>query len=139
MFGSTGPHSTAQLQAALLGADFAPQNKVVAFYDQEIEQSFPTGVLVSDDLVFVGSIFRPRGGDLSLELNPYLPRLKVLSSDLQALLYDEAVGDGSFGAAHIHPTVAISEDRLYLSWSQQSGTEAPVAPQVMVEVYALQR
>ena len=76
---------------------------------------------------------------MSLELNPYRPRLKVLSSDLQELLYDEAVGDGSFGAAHIHPTVAISDDRLYLTWSKQSGTESPIAPQVMVEVYDLQR
>ena len=137
MFGSTGPNTTAQLQAAPLGEDFEPQAGI-AFYDEEIEQTFPTGVIVSDGLVFVGSIYRTRGGEISLDLNPYRPRLKVLSADLKTVLYDEAVGDGSPGSAHIHPTIAIAEDRLYLAWSRQGSTE-PAAPQVMVEVYSVQR
>ena len=139
MLGSTGPHSSAQLQASRLNADFAPQTEIVTFYDAAIEQTFPTGVIVSGDLVFTGSIFRVRGGDVSLEANPYRPRLKVLSSDLQNVLYDEAVGDGSLGASHIHPTIAISDDRLYFAWSQQAGTASQTTPQVVLEVYALQR
>ena len=139
MLGSTGPHSSAQLQASRLNADFAPQTEIVTFYDAAIEQTFPTGVVVSDDLVFTGSIFRVRGGDLSLGANPYRPRLKVLSSDLQNVLYDEAVGDGSLGASHIHPTIAISDDRLYFARSQQAGTAFQTTPQVVLEVYALLR
>jgi hypothetical protein len=139
MLGSTGPHSSAQLQGALLNVDFTPQSTTVTFYDAAIEQTFPTGVITSDDLVFIGSIFRARGGDVALETNPYRPRLKVLSTDLQTVLYDEAVGDGSMGASHIHPTIAINDDRLYFAWSKQASQGSPTTPQVVLEVYVLQR
>ncbi len=138
MVGSTGPHDTAQLQAAPLDEDFAPQPGLV-FHDDENEQTFPTGVVVSDGLVFVGSIYRERGGDTALEVNPYSPRLKVLSADLKTILYDEAVGDGSPGSAHIHPTIAVAEDRLYFAWSRQASDAPPNPPQVMIEVYSLER
>lgn len=138
MFGSTGPHTTAQLQVAALDEDFAPQS-ALTFYDEALEQSFPTGVVVSEDRVFVGSIYRERGGDPALEVNPYSPRLKVLSADLETVLFDEEAGDGSPGAGHLHPTIAVGEDRLYLAWSRRSSEEAPHAPQVLVEVYSLER
>ena len=51
---------------------------------------------------------------------------------------EEAVGDGSPGSAHIHPTIAIAEDRLHLAWSRQGSME-PAALQVTVEVYSVQR
>ena len=137
MFGSTGPQ-TAQLQAAPLGDDFSPQTGI-PFYDEDIEQSFPTGVVPDGDHIFVGSLYRERGGDQGLELNPYFPRLKVLSSDLSTVLFDAPVGDGSPGSAHIHPTIALGKDRLYFAWSRQSGDVAPIAPQVLIEVYSLQR
>ncbi len=139
MFGSTGPHQTAQLQAAPLAAAFSPQAGI-AFYDEEIEQTFPTGVVPKDDLIFVGSIYRARGGELDLETNPYFPRLKVFASDLATMLYDEAVGDGSdHGSGHVHPTIAIGEDRLYFAWSRSSSDLPPAPPQVLIEVYSLQR
>ncbi len=55
----------------------------------------------------------------------------ILDPDL-AVADEIEVGENGF--AHVHPTMSILDDRVYVAWSQRSSTQAP---QVVVERYDL--
>jgi len=133
MWGSTGPHETAELKAAPLDDGFAP-GPSMGFEVSDREQTFPTGVMLADDEVWVAHISRDRGGDLDLVGNPYYPRLMRLSADLSRVISDEPITTERPGAAHVHPTLARTTDRLYYAWSRQSDDHTP---QVVIEVFEI--
>jgi hypothetical protein len=83
------------------------------------------------DYTLVAFLARTRGGEQGFENNPYGPRLMILDPDL-AVADEIEVGENGF--AHVHPTMAILDDRVYVAWSQRSSTQAP---QVVVERYDL--
>jgi hypothetical protein len=133
MWGSTGPHESAEVKVAPLGDDFAP-GASTGFVVSDREQTFPTGVLLVDDAFWVGHISRNRGGGLDLTENPYSPRLLRISADLSTVIADESIASDIAGASHVHPTLALADDRLYLAWSRQADGHTP---QVVIEVYAV--
>ena len=133
MWGSTGPHQSAEIKAAPLGADFAP-GASTGFVTSDREQTFPTGVLFDGDEFWVGHISRDRGGDLDLENNPYTPRLMRISADLGTVISDEPMPSGLPGASHVHPHLARQGDRLYLAWSKRAENNSP---QVVIEVFEI--
>ena len=132
IFSATAPGGTAELTMTTLDSQFEP-GSVSRFPAEAREQNFPTGNLFYNGYYFISYISRERGGPVPPEENPYYPYLMVLNGDRE-VVYDQPVGDGTAGFAHVHPTVARLGDRLFVAWSSQAGGDTP---QVVVEEYEL--
>jgi len=130
MFSSSNPHGSALLSLSGFDADFNA-TQLASFADDDAERTFPTDSRMLGDYILVAFLERTRGGEQGFEDNPYGPRLMILDSDL-AVVDEIEVGENGF--AHVHPTMSILDDRVYVAWSQRSGTQTP---QVVVERYDL--
>ena len=125
---SLGPVGPGRITVNALDDTFAV-SRLASVGNDSLERHFPTDSQLVGDYTLVSYIARELGGDRDMLLNPYGVRLAVLDSSLE-LVDDIAVGDGGF--AHVHPTMAYLDDRLYLAWSKRSESGAP---QVQVECY----
>jgi hypothetical protein len=134
VFSSGNPHDSAELTVSRLTGDLEIV-AVTELYEESRRQTFPTGSLLHGGLVFVGIISHPRSGPADFESNPYAPYVKVLDTELTVLM-DQKVGDGGF--AHVHPTLALLDDRLLVAWSRRVEDGGRTVPQVSVEVFALE-
>jgi hypothetical protein len=136
-FSATGPGDTAQIEAVRLDASLQLVASY-AYYSADLEQNFPTGAALLGDKILVANIGRPRGGAVSIEANPYYPYLKLLDRQSMTLVSNTAIGDGSPGFAHVHPTITRVGSRVLVAWSKrvsQNGSTAPSAPQVVIEEF----
>ncbi|MBN1491006.1 MAG: hypothetical protein JXA69_13905 [Phycisphaerae bacterium] len=135
LFSATGPAPGApRLAATAILADFTLGSTLTATVADR-EQSFPTGNLAYGDFVFVGYISRPAGGDVAMESNPYYPYLKILDGESLEVVADVAVGDGSAGFSHTHPTLATLGSRLFVAWSRRDASG--ISPQVVIDEYQI--
>ena len=125
----------ADITIAVLDEGLSVADQVV-LEDQDLDETFPTGVLLNNGYYFVGYRARSAGGDPSVELNPNSPWLRILDTDLS--IVDEIRVSDTFGA--IHATMVVVGDRLFYAWSRSHeddhGGEQTV-PQVVVEEYLL--
>ena len=87
-----------------------------------VERHFPTDGLVLGEYTLVSYIARPTAGGMDMRSNPYHPRLMVLSSDFRVI---EDIQLGTDGFAHVHPTMAVIGNQLYVAWSKRSNRQAP--------------
>ena len=76
-------------------------------------------------------IARPAGKDMDIRSNPYHPRLLVLDASFNVV---EDMQLGEKGFAHVHPTLTVLDDQLFVAWSKQ-GTRN--APQVQIERFTI--
>lgn len=96
------------------------------------EETFPTGHATYENLELVSYIARETGGSATdFTSNPYSPYLKVIDVN-GTVLADEKLGEN--GAQHVHPTVAVLDDRIFIAWSKRVDGQ----PQVQIAEYALQ-
>lgn len=95
------------------------------------EETFPTGNYLYDKFTLISYISREIGGSaMDFVGNPYSPYLKVIDAKGNVLA-DEKIGDN--GELHVHPTLAVSGDKIYFAWSKH----VDGMPQVQVEEYSL--
>ena len=130
MFSSSNPSGSALLTLSAFDADFNA-TQLASYSDDEDERTFPTDGRMLGDYVLVAFLERARGGEPDFTNNPYGPRLMLLDEQL-AVVEEIVVGEDGF--AHVHPTMAVLDARIYVAWSRRSGTQAP---QVVVERFAL--
>ena len=83
---------------------------------------------------FTGHISRVEGGDFSMETNPYYPHMKVLDENFSIISSTQV--STTAGYAHVHPTIAIKNDVMYMAWSQH-GTSSTTVPQVCIAKFTL--
>ncbi len=98
-----------------------------------VEEAFTTGNNQYKNFVLVGNISRA-SWSADLDSNPYSPYLKVLDGNY-TLLSNTKMGDT--GYAHVHPTLAILDDRLFFAWSKKTTSGTLTTPQVNIEEYTL--
>ncbi|MBI2570865.1 MAG: hypothetical protein HYV63_28005 [Candidatus Schekmanbacteria bacterium] len=104
------------------------------------EAVFPTASAEVDGAVFVGYIARESGGDPDPATNPYYPRLLALDPAGERQSQGFSIATSVPGFSHVHPSLAAVGDRLYYAWSRQArGAGGQVAPQVVIESFALRR
>ncbi len=99
------------------------------------DPTFPTGTLVHDDVTLIGYSAHATGLSPDIEVNPYEPRLAAFDSDWNLLLDIKVSTEAGMG--HAHPTLTVIDDILYYAWSRKD-PDGGMAPQVLIETYALQ-
>jgi hypothetical protein len=128
------------LNLSLLGVDYAPGPATV-ITREGLSQTFPTGVLALDGgYVAIAHIARSDAIPHSPTTLDYHLYLKIFTPGWQ-LADALAVGDGSDGTGHLHPTVARIGEILYYAWGgkaeQGGGSGVMSPPQVRIEVYGM--
>ena len=109
-------------------------SKRLASFPSDAERHFPTSVLQIEETILVGYISRDKSGDPMK--HPYQPRLLMIGSDLEELADIEVGGDGF---AHVHPTMARLENKLFFCWSKRIPNGSFWMPQVVVETFLIDR
>ena len=109
--------------------------------DNDLAYTFPTGVVEYGDYYIVGYSSHD-AGDPSIESNPLYPAIMILTKDLEIIL-DGQINelfslDADPGSGHVHPTLAIIDDRLFYTWSSQyEKDDGNNMPQVRIEEFEL--
>jgi hypothetical protein len=130
-FSSNSPAGNGALTLTAVDADFETTRLTELGGDDGTERHFPTDSRMLGDYTIVSYIARSSDGGQSLEENPYNPRLMVLDAEY-AIVDEIELGDGGF--AHVHPTMTVLGDTLYVAWSKRSEDNAP---QVHIERFTI--
>ncbi|MAG00289.1 MAG: hypothetical protein CL388_03630 [Acidiferrobacteraceae bacterium] len=130
-FSSNSPAGNGALTLTAISPDFSLGRSVEFGGDDGLERHFPTDSRMLGSYTLVTYIARPSGQGKGLEENPYNPRLMVIDDDY-AVVHDIELGEGGF--AHVHPTMVLVGDQLFVAWSKKSDRRAP---QVQIERFTL--
>jgi hypothetical protein len=119
---SNSPAGNGALTLTAIDNEFRPNRIAQLGGDDGLERHFPTDALVIRGHTLVTYIARLTAGGRNMRSNPYHPRLMVLDPDLRII---EDLKLGSHGFAHVHPTLAALDNKLYIAWSKRSNRGAP--------------
>lgn len=114
-------------------------NTVVIEQDNNLAYTFPTGVVEYGDYYIVGYSSHDSGNP-AIETNPLYPAIMILTKDFKIVL-DAQINelfslDADPGSGHVHPTLAVINDRLFYAWSGKTEQEEDSlmnTPQVRIE------
>ena len=95
-----------------------------------MERHFPTDSYMLGDYTLVTYIARESGQGMSLEENPYSPFIMILNKEYN-VVEDIQLGEGGF--AHVHPTMTMLGDELFVAWSKRTS----YGPQVQIERFTI--
>lgn len=120
-----------------LDADFQPV-QVKRFPVPDREDTYPTGCMRADDLIFVTYASRKKrqGDPVAMEQNPYDAYLKVLDSEFKVVTDIQV---GSKGFARIHSTIVKAGDSVFVAWSKKIPGRERGMPQVMIHEYQIKK
>lgn len=136
VFSATDPNRDPALLVASLDAEYRP-TAMARFASDSLEQNFPVGNAVTGAYTVLTHIGRTPGA-LDLDANPYDAYVKILDNDHGfAELSSQRVGVGGF--SHVHPTVAVVDDRAYVAWSHRVDRNGAVMPQILIEEFEIAR
>jgi hypothetical protein len=121
-FSSNSPSGNGALTLTTIDKDFRLFRLAELGGHDGVERHFPTDSVVLGKYTLVSYIARPTADDRDMRTNPYHPRLMVLDSAFRII---EDIQLGTEGFAHVHPTLAVLNDHLYVAWSERNKRGAP--------------
>ena len=132
---SNSPAGNGALTLTEVFADFTFSRLAEFGGDDGLERHFPTDSVTIGDYTLVTYIGRPVAEGRDMRHNPYHPRLMVFDANYR-VVQDIQLADHGF--SHVHPTMTILNDQLFVAWSQPSDRSASV-PQVQIERFSISR
>ena len=131
-FSSNSPTGNGALVLTVIDTDFKLARITEFGGNDGVERHFPTDSMMLGDYTLVSYIARSVGSKgTDLNTNPYHPRLMVIDASYK-VVEDIPLGKGGF--AHVHPTMTILEDQLFVGWSKRSQHKSP---QVRIERFSI--
>ena len=130
-----------KLSLSGLGDGLITRQNIEIEQDNDLAYTFPTGVIEYGDYYIVGYSSH-EADEPSIEINPLYPAIMVLTKDFEIIL-DGQINelfslDADLGSGHVHPTLAIIDDRLFYTWSSQyEKDDGNNMPQVRIEEFEL--
>ena len=129
-FSSNSPAGNGALTLTGLGTQFEATRLAELGGDDDVERHFPTDSYMLGDYTLVTYIARESGQGMSLEENPYSPFIMILNKEYN-VVEDIQLGEGGF--AHVHPTMTMLGDELFVAWSKRTS----YGPQVQIERFTI--
>jgi len=132
---SNSPAGNGALTATEVAADFTLSRLAELGGADGLERHFPTDSVTIGDYTLVTYIGRPVAEGRDMRYNPYHPRLMVFDATYRVV---QDIQLAELGFSHVHPTMTILNDQLFVAWSQPSDSSAS-APQVQIERFSISR